>query len=162
MQYLHQNTLFCWFSLETSRIGNINLKRREICHIPLPEAHVEWDHCDPDILSGLLVYVAQLKPGVVLKSTVSSSGGWGQDVEKDKGLLTFSCQALSVSWAWKGGSRPSENIRNLSNSSCWGRWDRWSIQVMQRGWRRCWDRWFSFSDNFEGIITWRGLVSLVL
>ena len=66
MQYLHQNTLFCWFSLETSRIGNINLKRREICHIPLPEAHVEWDHCDPDILSGLLVYVAQLKPGVVL------------------------------------------------------------------------------------------------
>ena len=82
MQYLHQNTLFCWFSLETSRIGNINLKRREICHIPLPEAHVEWDHCDPDILSGLLVYVAQLKPGVVLKSTVSSSGGWGQNVEK--------------------------------------------------------------------------------
>ena len=72
MQYLHQNTLFCWFSLETSRIGSINLKRREICHLPLPEAHVEWDHCDPDIFSSLLVHVAQLKPGMVLKSKVSN------------------------------------------------------------------------------------------
>ena len=88
MQYLHQNTLFCWFSLEASELAIFVSKEGRVSsvHIPLPEAHVEWDYCDPDIFSGLLVYVAQLKPGVVLKSTVSSSGGWGQDVEKDKGF----------------------------------------------------------------------------
>ena len=54
------------------RISHICLKRKEGVHIPLPEAHVEWDHCDPNILSGLLVHVAQFQPGVVLKSEMSS------------------------------------------------------------------------------------------
>ena len=32
----------------------------------MPETHVEWNDCHPDVLRGLLVNVRQLQPGMIL------------------------------------------------------------------------------------------------